>query len=180
MLGGVDGWVGGQSNHETDGSANPLNSTVQTSGSPAEINNTDLLLTQYATGLRGFQLNEVWGHTYMLMNLELRIPIIRYLVKGSISSPFFRNLQLITFMDYGAAWTGTNVFNSENSYNTKDFSQGSFDFKVTNFNNPFLTSYGLGLRSYLLGYYIKCDAAWPVRNYKFNPPMFIFSLGHDF
>lgn len=168
MLGGADNWISGQSN--LDGPLAFSNTT----------NNVDVLMSQYATGLRGFQLNEMWGQTYLLMNLELRIPIIRYLVKGNISSPFFRNLQLVTFMDYGAAWTGTNIFNSENSFNTKYFTQGSFDFKVVNYNNPFLTSYGLGLRSYLLGYYLKCDVAWPIRNYKADEPMFVFSIGHDF
>lgn len=171
MLGGVDSWAWGQRNYE--GSNNPLSYNDST-------NNVGILMSQYATGVRGFRLNEMWGHTYLLMNLELRIPIIRYLVKGNIGSTFFRNLQLVTFMDYGSAWTGTNIFNRENSFNTTYRSQKPFNAKVINFNNPFLTSYGFGVRSYLLGYYLKGDVAWPVRNYKADQPMFIFSVGHDF
>ncbi len=175
MLGGVDSWVSGQSNLE--GVSNPLSFT---DAGENGINNTKLLLSQYATGVRGFRLNEMWGTSYLLLNFELRIPIVRYLLKGNVSSPFFRNLQLVTFMDYGAAWTGTNIFNRENSFNTTYVNQKPFEAKVVNFNNPFLTSYGFGVRSYLLGYYLKCDIAWPVRNYKIDQPMFMFSLGHDF
>ncbi len=175
LFGGVDNWINASKNNSGGDGANP-NPFNYASG----VDNINLLLSPFVTGVRGFKHGEMWGQNYFLLNLELRLPIIRYLVHGNISSSFFRNLQLIGFMDYGAAWTGTNPFSKDNTFNTTTVPGKPFEVKVTNFSNPFLTSYGAGLRSYLLGYYLKLDFAWPIKDYIVKDPAILVSFGHDF
>jgi hypothetical protein len=92
-----------------------------------------------------------------------------------------RNFQLVCFYDIGSAWTGTNPFNSENSFNTVTIDKGTtFKAKIINFKNPFLSSFGPGIHTHAMGYYIKFDVAWPMQDYEYKKPRFMVSLGYDF
>jgi len=173
LLGGVDNWQGGQTDSPSDG--NPLQTDVQK-------DNSDLLFVKYATNLRGFNYNTLAGTSYLLMNFELRIPIIKYLFGKRINSKFFQNLQLTGFTDIGTAWSKGNPFDKVNSTNTtKIEGNGPFTAEVTNFRNPFLTGYGFGARSLLFGYYLKLDVAWGVKDNAISrEPKYHISIGYDF
>ena len=86
------------------------------------------------------------------------------------------------FYDIGSSWTGNSPFSNENSVNTQIIkNEGSpFQAKIKNFKNPWLSSYGFGLRTVLLGYYMKFDLAYPIEDYKVGKPRFLVSLGYDF
>jgi len=171
LLGGMDNWLFKQEN--TEGDDNPLN--------PAqEGGNDDLLFVEYATNLRGFDYATIVGSNTLLFNAELRIPIIRYLASGPISSNFFRNLQFTGFFDIGSAWTGKSPFNEDNTISTNRIQEGGFVIDIKNFQNPWLYSYGVGLRTMLLGYYVKFDLAWPVEDYNVQDPRLSVTLGYDF
>jgi hypothetical protein len=45
---------------------------------------------------------------------------------------------------------------------------------------PFAGGYGFGVRSTLLGYFMKLDAAWPMKGVFKGKPLYYFSLGFDF
>jgi hypothetical protein len=45
---------------------------------------------------------------------------------------------------------------------------------------PFAGGYGFGVRSTLLGYFMKLDAAWPMKGVFKGKPIYYFSLGFDF
>jgi outer membrane translocation and assembly module TamA len=120
-----------------------------------------------------------------LLNGELRFPLLKYFYKGTITSNFFRSLQLVGFTDVGSAWTGVSPFNRENALNTEtleavDDSGNGFVARVKNFKNPFLVGYGAGIRTMLLGYYTKFDVAWGLEDNSRQDPMFYLTLGHDF
>ncbi|MDB5258613.1 MAG: repeat-containing protein [Chitinophagaceae bacterium] len=171
MLGGMDNWL--------------FNSTDQTnSNSPLkverQVDNSDVLFNRYVMNMRGFQYNTQFGERYLLFNAELRFPIAQYLYKGTIGSAFLRNLQLITFVDAGSAWNGSNPFGTDNSISTQTINEPPFKAVVTNYRNPFLVSYGGGIRSLLIGYYMKLDVAWGIRDNLVQDPMLHFTLGHDF
>lgn len=174
LLGGMDNAI---LNRSTDisGTNDPLYTKT-------ELNNSDLLFNQYVTNLRGFDYNKFNGTNAVLLNVELRLPIIRYFVQGPIASNFFRNLQFIGFYDIGSAWTGATPFAEENSANTEVIKSegGPFVATLRNFKNPWLQSYGTGVRTVLLGYYLKFDVAWPVEDYHVKSPEFYLSLGFDF
>ena len=45
---------------------------------------------------------------------------------------------------------------------------------------PFMGGYGFGIRSTLLGYFLKLDAGWPMEGFFKGSPKWYFSLGFDF
>lgn len=173
LLGGMDNWL---FNHTNDtGEGDPLKHYVG-------VDNSNILYTQYVTSLRGFDYNTFNGTNTLLFNAELRLPFIRYITSGPITSNFLRNLQFIGFYDIGSAWTGPSPFATENSVNTETIAPAGSPFKarIQNFKNPWLSSYGFGVRTVMLGYYIKMDVAYPIEDLVRKDPKFIFSLGYDF
>jgi len=173
FLGGMDNWVFNQI--DRNGENDPL---VVRNNSSQDM--SDLLFSQFVTSLRGFNLNKWNGENYMLFNAELRFPILKYFYRKTITSNFFRNLQLIAFTDVGSSWTGLSPFNKENALNTETVVDGSFTAEVSNFKNPFLVGYGVGARTMLLGYYTKFDIAWGVEDKERLPAKFYLTIGHDF
>ena len=173
LLGGVDNWLFSRTNKEN--ADNPLNVTPL-------VDNSNLLFTDFITNLRGFRYNELNGNNALLINAELRFPVIRYFYRGPIASNFLRNLLLVGFYDLGSAWTGKSPFATENSVNTQVIkNDGSpFQARILNFKNPWLQSYGGGIRTVLLGYYVKFDVAYPIEDYEVTGPKYYVSLGYDF
>jgi hypothetical protein len=173
LLGGMDNWLFNSTNKS--GSGDPLYHE-------SSVDNSDILFAQYITSLRGFNYNTFNGENTMLFNAELRIPLVRYLKRGPIASNFLRNLQFIGFYDIGSAWTGSSPFATENSVNTEILEPGGSPFKarIQNFKNPWLSSYGFGARTVLLGYYVKFDLAYPVEDFVVKDPKFMVTLGYDF
>ncbi|PWJ58404.1 surface antigen-like protein [Dyadobacter jejuensis] len=173
ILGGMENWI---SNRQDSRATNdPLNFGPT-------IDNRDIFFADFATNLRGFNLNKLSGTSYMLLNAELRIPLIKYLYRGSITSSFLRNFQIIGFGDIGTAWTGKGPFSENNNLNTQIIGVDGDPFRatVTDFNNPYLMGYGLGARSTLFGFYVKLDYAWGVDNGYTNKPIPYVTLGYDF
>lgn len=170
VLGGVDNWFGNTINY--DGVKNPL---YVKSGY-----NDNLLFTEFATTLRGFDYASLYGTSVAMFNAELRLPIVRALAGGSVSSSFFRNMQFTTFYDIGTSWTGAPPVGSENSLRTLEIKSGPFIVDLKQYLNPWLYSYGFGFRSMVLGYYLKLDYAWPVKNFKVEDPRIMVSVGLDF
>lgn len=175
LLGGMDNWLGNRLNLE--GLQNPLNSKVGTY-------NENLLFAEFATNLRGFDYATLYGNSVAMANAELRVPLIRALSNGPITSNFFRNLQFTAFYDIGTSWTGAIPFNTQNSVRKRvvpeNTSGSPFIIEINDYLNPWLFSYGVGLRTMMLGYYMKLDLAWPVENYTVKDPRLSFTLGFDF
>lgn len=174
MLGGMDNWLFNniEGRGDKDG---PLYSANRE-------DNSDILFHKFVTNLRGYNHNKFNGASTFLFNAELRVPLIKYLHRGPIASNFFRNLQLIGFYDFGSAWTGNSPFEERNSVNTEviESSGSPFQADIINFKNPWLASYGAGVRTVLLGYYLKFDVAWPIEDFMVGSPKFYLTLGYDF
>jgi hypothetical protein len=175
LLGGMDNWFSNRINYE--GLQNPLVSAVGTY-------NENLLFTEFATSLRGFDYATLYGNSVAMATAEFRLPLIRALSNGPITSNFFRNLQFTAFYDVGTSWTGALPFNAENSVRKRvvpEVLSGSpFKIEIDEYLNPWLYSYGFGLRTMMLGYYMKFDLAWPVENYTVKDPRLSVTLGFDF
>lgn len=173
IMGGMDNWL--FNSRDERKSNDPLNPTLNN-------DQRDLFFTNFATPLRGFNINKLSGTSSILLNVELRAPLVKYFYRGPITSNFLRNFQLVAFTDVGTAWTGKGPFNRQNSLNTEIVGGPPNPFKaaVTNFKNPFLIGYGAGARTILFGYYVKFDAAWGLENYEMQKPMMYLTLGYDF
>jgi hypothetical protein len=176
LLGGMDNWLFNSTN--ISGDNDPLWSEMQE-------DNSNILFVEYVTSLRGFDYNTFYGQSALLFNAELRMPVVRYFKRGPIASNFFRNLQLIGFFDIGSAWSGASPFAEQNSLNTEILKPGNdesnpFSAVIQNFKYPWLYSYGFGVRTTLLGYYIKMDVAYPYEDLKRGSAKFYVTLGYDF
>jgi hypothetical protein len=174
LLGGMDNWAFNktyQDGRDSEGNENTL-------GTRSE--NQDILFVEFATNLRGFPYATLFGSNVLLMNAEFRLPLIRALSNTPVSSNFFQNMQLIAFYDIGTSWTGKPPFDSGTSVRIDRINNGPFEIDIKNFLNPWLYSYGVGMRSVIFGYYMKFDLAWPVENFEVGKPQFLFTLGFDF
>ena len=174
LLGGMNNWLFNKTVYEGntgEGQPNPLGVHGETQ---------DILFVEYATNLRGFDYATLFGNSVMLLNAELRIPLIRALTNGPIASNFFRNLQFTAFYDVGTSWSGKPPFTSETSVSYTIIEDGPFRAQIKNYINPWLYSYGVGARTVVFSYYVKFDFAWPVENYKVGEPRAYLTLGFDF
>ena len=179
-LGGMENWIGSSQIQNENVATNPLR--VPNALAPEREDFRDVFFLDFASNLRGFRLGKLTGNSHLLMNVELRVPLIKYLYRGNITSNFLRNLQLVAFTDVGTAWVGRGPFNRQNSLNTEIVGGGNLPFlaTVTNFKNPFLIGYGAGARTMLFGYYVKFDYAWGIENNVVSRPIAYLTLGYDF
>ncbi len=171
LLGGIDNWAFNYAENE-DESGNPLNFNNDT-------DNIDVLFNEYVN-LRGFNYNKLSGSNMLSLNAELRVPIAKILHKGTIKSDFLRNLQFISFFDIGSAWTGKSPFSDENTVNVKTIVKGKFKGIIRTSRNPWIASYGYGIRTVFLGYYMRFDYAIPFEDYRKRQGKYYVSFGYDF
>jgi hypothetical protein len=176
LVGGMDNWLFNQFYSPPINRPEP--SPVR---NPSGKENSNILFADFVD-LRGFDYDEIRGRNVITFTTELRIPLFSYLTRGNITSNFVRNFQLVGFYDIGSAWNDFAPWERVNDQNTEVISTEGSPFVVVlnNFNNPWLQSYGAGLRTVLMNYYVKFDVARPIRNYETQDLRFYFTLGYNF
>jgi len=152
FLGGIDNWI----NRDFANNSIPLNSP------------SDFAFLTAALPLRGYDYAEQIGTKYGLMNMELRFPLIRYLVTGALPI-LFSNILGVAFLDAGTAWND----NHDLRLFGRD-ANGNFD------TNDLLMGTGVGARIFLLAFLVRFDVAWAYNMQSFSAPKFYISLGADF
>lgn len=152
MLGGTENWI---------------NRKFATGNLPIE-SASDFAYLSPAMPMRGYVYGERIGSKYALLNMELRVPFIRYLVTGGLPL-LFQNILATVFVDAGAAWDKDRNL----QFFTKD-AEGKIRTK------DLLIGTGTGLRSYLLFFLARLDIAWAYDGQKFTKPQYYFSIGVDF
>jgi hypothetical protein len=162
-LGGVDNWL----NPQFDNSINIVK--------PEQYQFQTL-----ATNLRGFKQNIRNGNNFVVWNSELRLPLFKYLLNRPIRSDFIQNFQIIGFGDVGMAWYGKNPYSDENVLNKNVFVGNPVTLTIYNQKEPIVGGYGFGLRSRLLGYFIRLDFAWGVDDKTIQKGMTYLSFTTDF
>lgn len=133
-----------------------------------------------AAPMRGFWQNSRNGANLALFNTEIRCPLIPVLSRTPVASEFWRNFSLITFLDMGTAWSGTNPFAEENPLNVRIYENGPVRVKVITSRDPILIGYGYGLRMRVLGYYLRIDRAQGIDDGQRLRRIWHFSLNFDF
>jgi hypothetical protein len=164
-LGGVDGW---------------LNPKFNNANKPAPDNS--YAFQTLAVNMRGFQQNVANGNNALVINSELRLPIFSTLFNKPINNAFLRNLQLVQFIDLGTAWNGKfdKIERPSTIYTTGDANNPvTAKFKAGGIG-PFVGGYGFGVRSTLLGYFLKFDTAWEMNGIFKGKPITYFAMGFDF
>ena len=134
-----------------------------------------------ATNMRGHYQNAKNGNNFVVANAELRFPVFSYFIRKPIQADFVRNFQIIGFGDAGTAWVGANPFADKNPSSTEELDDNyPFSIDVYNLNEPIIGGFGLGVRSTLLGYFVRADLAWGVENRTISSKaIFYLSLSLD-
>ncbi len=161
-LGGVDGWISPQFNNNQ----------------PAA--DQSYAFQSLTLNMRGYNQNIANGNNAVVINSEFRFPIFSTLINRPINNAFLRNFQLVQFLDLGTAWNGKyngikrpgEVITAPNTPVLVRIDAGGL--------GPFAGGYGFGIRSTLLGYFMKLDAGWPMKGIFLGKPVWYFSLGFDF
>ncbi len=167
-LGGVDNWINFSPRTPTFNYSVPIDE------------NKNYVYQTVATNMRGFSQNIRNGTSFMLINSEIRWPVIRFFVNRPLSNDFLNNFTIAGFFDVGSAWTGWFPWNSKNAYDYEEIHNGPITVIIDKGKNPFVAGYGFGLRSRLLGYYVRTDWAWGIDNGQILPRVFYLSLMLDF
>ena len=172
-LGGVDYWY--------VLSLNPLQTGNQMFYQDVNINyDNNYIFQAVATPMRGFKQNIRNGTTFMLMNTEIRMPVFQMLFDSPVSSQFLHNFQVVGFFDVGSAWCGKSPSDSCNVYNRYYVHYPPVTMVVDIERPPVVEGFGFGLRSKLLGYFVRLDFAWGVEASYIHPMQFYLSLAYDF
>ena len=162
-MGGVDAWLTPKFNQDIDVSTID-NYSYQT----------------LANNMRGFNQNIRNGNSFFLINTEIRIPLFKYLLKRPITSDVINNFQILTFLDFGTAWTGNSPFASNNQINYEVIENGPVTITLDRQKDPFIAGFGFGVRSRLFGYFLRADWAWGLEDGYILPNILYISLGLDF
>jgi hypothetical protein len=168
-LGGVDGWLF------------PKYSIEPRPQDP------DYAYQSLAVNMRGFPQNVANGNNAVVINSEFRFPVFATLINRPINNAFLRNFQVIQFVDLGSAWNGTynKIARPSNSYPPVDPNNPGVPPPVSVLIKaggigPFVGGYGFGVRSMLLGYFLRLDAAWEMNVFFKGKPYLHFAMGVDF
>jgi hypothetical protein len=161
-LGGVDGWMFPKYNSEQ------------------QPQDQDYAYQSLAVNLRGFKQNVSNGNNAVIMNSEFRLPLFSTLFNKPINNAFLRNFQIVQFVDLGSAWNG--------AYDKIERPQMIYPGVTPDITvllkaggiGPFVGGYGFGVRSTLLGYFLRLDAGWEMRGFFRGKPLMHFAMGVDF
>ena len=183
-LGGVDGWLM-FGNNTRPGSTKER--YFNTKNVPAS--NQNYAFQSLALNMRGYIQNAANGNNALVINSELRLPVLSTLFDKTVSNAFLKDLQLTQFIDLGTAWNGgiKNMKRPSSTFNVPIYlSNGTtipgpvtVVYKEKGIG-PFLGGYGFGARSTLLGYFVKYDVGWPMNGFFKGKPVMYVSLGLDF
>jgi len=133
-----------------------------------------------ATNMRGFEQNIRNGNSFVVINSELRMPVFRYFLNRPLRNNFLNHFQVIAFGDLGTAWTGPDPWSEKNALYTQVVEQGPIKVTVKRQVDPVVGGFGFGVRSSVLGYFIRADWAWGIEDNTVLPSVFYLSLGLDF
>ena len=133
-----------------------------------------------ATPMRGFVRNARNGSSFAVANAEVRCPVFATLSPKKSLSPFLEHFQAVGFFDIGSAWTGQDPYSDENAFNSTSLDLYPVSVTVDNNREPIIWDFGFGLRSQLLGYFVRADWGWGVDDGILLDRVFQLSLSTDF
>ncbi len=163
-LGGVENWL----------------SSAQYPAGTYEPSGNQYFFKSWVCNLRGFYRGARVGSNFAVVNAELRFAVFKSIVKKPLSNEFLKNFTITAFADAGTAFTGNTPKDPSNPFNTIYLNYPNYSISVTSGRSPWLLGSGLGIRSRILGYFIKYDYAWGYREGRWQRAVGYLSLGLDF
>ncbi len=178
-LGGIDNWLMFGNNLKTD--KNGVQSYRYFNPNNRPDPDVDYAFQTLAVNLRGFIQNAANGNNATVLNSEFRLPVFTTFFSKPINNALIRNFQIVQFVDLGSAWNGKYDKIGRPSLIYSDLADPTVQVKIKAPGiGPFLGGYGFGVRSTLLGYFLKFDAGWPMNGFFKGKPIYYFSMGLDF
>ena len=168
-LGGVDNWMGYLFR----------NTTMFNYATPVTPNQ-NYSFQALATNLRGFSQNIRNGNNFVLINSEIRWPVVRYLAGHPLRSNFLNSLQIVGFGDIGSAWSGISPWDGDNGYDREVITNGPVKVTLDSNRQPIVSGFGVGGRAQVFGYFVRADWAWGIENNYILPRIFYLSFSLDF
>ena len=162
-LGGVDNWFIPKFNNAID---------VDTK--------QNYLFQTLGTNVRGFTQNIRNGSSFAVINAELRWNIVHNIFKYPLRSDFLNSIQFIGFTDVGTAFTGSSPYSKDNTFNQKTITSGPITVILKNQREPIVAGFGIGLRTRILGYFVRLDLAKGLEDGTFLPSLLYLSFTSDF
>jgi hypothetical protein len=101
-------------------------------------------------------------------------------VRKPIKSDFVRHLQAVGFFDSGTAWNGLHPYAEENTFNFTSVEQNPITVTIDNNREPIISATGFGVRSRVLGYWLRADWGWGIDNHRWQKRVFSLSFSMDF
>lgn len=147
---------------------------------PVVLNPDNIQFQSWVCNLRGHYRGARMGNSFLLSNAELRWQLMKMIYKRPVSSEFIKHFTITAFLDAGCAFTGKSPADIANPYNTNYLTTPNYSMSITSRRNPWLLGAGYGIRSRVLGYFIKYDRAWGWQESQWNKPIQYISLGLDF
>ena len=152
FIGGTEGWINRQFDQ---GGCIPI------------VNVEDYAFLTPVMPVRGYDYNALDGTRFGIANLELRFPLVRYLILGALPVGF-QNMLGTAFIDVGSAWSETRTWQAY--HRTAEGTR----------QKDLLVGTGLGTRFFLFGFPLRIDVAWNFNGASFSAPIWYFSLGPEF
>lgn len=152
----------------------------QMSENAVKLSGDRYVFMQWVSGIRGFYRGARVGSNFMTLNAEIRIPVIKMLRRLPMNNEFMRNLTFIAFSDAATAFTGKTPADVSNPFNTVFINSPNYRMSVTSRRNPWIYSFGAGVRTRILGYFLKYDYAVGFSDGRRLIPTGQLSLGLDF
>jgi hypothetical protein len=162
-LGGVDNWLFPKFNN---------------ANRPAPDN--QYAFQSLAVNMRGFTQNAANGNNNIVINSEVRLPVFATLFNKPINNAFIRNFQVVQFVDLGSAWNGAYGKIQRPSILYSDPTNPVSVLVKAGGIGPLVGGYGFGVRSTLLGYFLRLDAGWDMSGFFRGKPLIYFAMGVDF
>ena len=157
---------------------NPVNPNFSTF---ANVDQDRIFFSSFVWPLRGVELFELAGDSYVLANAAFRFPLIRELIMGWPLPLFFQNVQGELFLDIGGAFERSKW---RDGWVARD---GGFELNVPQhfhdgesrhgFEKPQMAAgYGFGVRVNLGYFLFRYDLAWPTDFARTYHPHQYFSI----
>jgi hypothetical protein len=162
-LGGVDSWF-----------------VPKFDNSLASDPNQKYMFQTLGTNVRGFYQNFRNGSSFAVINTEVRWNILRYLFKFPLKSDFLNNIQIVGFADAGTAFTGSSPYSDDNTFNQKTIESGPIKVVLKNQREPLVAGFGMGVRTRILGYFVRLDMARGLDDGILLPSVLYLSFSNDF
>jgi outer membrane protein assembly factor BamA len=135
----------------------------------------DLYFTYLASPLRGFPIFASTGRNFLAANVEARVNLMQPDGSNNMLNNILNGLQGVVFVDAGSAWTNSLRL----ALATQKFD--AFGNPAGFENGDLLMSFGIGVRTYLLGQWpVKIDLAFQGLQTGISRPSLLIGFGYNF